>query len=331
MPALDYETEGEKSRPESRSSRQRHLANQRSLNSGGGEQNASLAVELAFEAIQARDNASEVATLTFLRSKGIPVPEVYGWSSATDNPKHTLKGIVNIEKKLFSIPFGAIGSLTSRAILHPGFKARWRDPKNYLSAIAEKEVKWIGKFGKPLESDFPFNMIFRGMESHVDYLRLLKKYLATVPSLLPKEKGPRSNLIRPILRHQDLAPSNVFVCPDTFKVTLFENPEPGPFAVLTPPKYLPDYGIMTPEQIAQVDELRRELLKDGVRLDNDSRDYHAYREQPDARKVPSCIKQCCNKNGGIHAAITTLYISTGLECEADVFEDAMKGYITNIR
>jgi cysteinyl-tRNA synthetase len=29
--------------------------------------------------------ASEVATLTFLRSKGFPVPEVYGWSSTTEN------------------------------------------------------------------------------------------------------------------------------------------------------------------------------------------------------------------------------------------------------
>lgn len=30
--------------------------------------------------------ASEVATLAFLRSKKIPVPEVYGWSSVTGNP-----------------------------------------------------------------------------------------------------------------------------------------------------------------------------------------------------------------------------------------------------
>ena len=29
--------------------------------------------------------ASEVATLTFLRSKGFPVPKVYGWSSTTEN------------------------------------------------------------------------------------------------------------------------------------------------------------------------------------------------------------------------------------------------------
>jgi hypothetical protein len=30
--------------------------------------------------------ASEVATLTFLRSMGIPVPEVYGWSCTGENP-----------------------------------------------------------------------------------------------------------------------------------------------------------------------------------------------------------------------------------------------------
>ncbi|EER45818.1 phosphotransferase enzyme family protein [Histoplasma capsulatum var. duboisii H88] len=29
--------------------------------------------------------ASEVATLAFLRQKGIPVPDVYGWSSTPDN------------------------------------------------------------------------------------------------------------------------------------------------------------------------------------------------------------------------------------------------------
>ncbi|PGH23100.1 hypothetical protein AJ80_02874 [Polytolypa hystricis UAMH7299] len=29
--------------------------------------------------------ASEVATLAFLRSKGVPVPEIYGWSATTDN------------------------------------------------------------------------------------------------------------------------------------------------------------------------------------------------------------------------------------------------------
>lgn len=83
--------------------------------------------------------ASEVATLTLLRSKGIPVPEVYGWSTTTDNPvgveyiimehaegvgadtrwfdtnkyqkKELVTGVVDIEKKLFNIPFACTGSL----------------------------------------------------------------------------------------------------------------------------------------------------------------------------------------------------------------------------
>lgn len=83
--------------------------------------------------------ASEVATLTFLRSKGIPVPEVYGWSSTTENAvgveyiimehasgvgadtrwfettkyqkKALVTGIVDIEKILFNLPFGSVGSI----------------------------------------------------------------------------------------------------------------------------------------------------------------------------------------------------------------------------
>ncbi|KZF19208.1 hypothetical protein L228DRAFT_224932, partial [Xylona heveae TC161] len=82
---------------------------------------------------------SEVATLDFLRSKGIPVPRVYAYSSKSDNPVGTeyiimekapgkpleecwftltpkdrvrlVTSYVDIETKLFSIPFGAYGSL----------------------------------------------------------------------------------------------------------------------------------------------------------------------------------------------------------------------------
>lgn len=83
--------------------------------------------------------ASEVATLEFLRLKGIPTPKIYGWSSTRDNPvgveyivmepasgigldskwfeltkKQQLTvttEIVDMETKLFSIPFNATGSI----------------------------------------------------------------------------------------------------------------------------------------------------------------------------------------------------------------------------
>lgn len=85
-----------------------------------------------------------------------------------------------------------------------------------------------------------------------------------------------------MLISKDLTPSNVFVCPDTFKVTsiidwqhtiitpllltagyprLFENPDPEPPAGLVPPKYPDGYDTMSPEDKAQVDELiRRQSL-----------------------------------------------------------------------
>lgn len=83
--------------------------------------------------------ASEVANLTYLRSKGIPTPKVYGWSSTADiaagveyiimehasgigldskwlelTKKQQLTvvtEVVDIEKKIFSFPFSATGSI----------------------------------------------------------------------------------------------------------------------------------------------------------------------------------------------------------------------------
>ncbi|PLB51514.1 serine/threonine protein kinase [Aspergillus steynii IBT 23096] len=288
--------------------------------------------------------ASEVATLTFLRAKGIPVPEVYAWSSTTENPvgveyiimeyasgvgadtrwfkntkhqKHALvTGIVNFEKTLFEIPFGAVGSLYFKSDLPPklqsplyragtpdeagdsqiycigpitdymfwyGQRAEmeldrgpWNDPKDYLIATAEKEIQWITKFGKPVESDFPHNTVFPGIRSPQDYLVLLEKYLSIAPHLLPRTQ--ESSLSRFTLRHPDLTPSNVFICPDTLNVKciidwqhtvitplllasgypkMFENPDPEPPTGLVPPKYPPGYDTMNPEEKSEVDELIR--------------------------------------------------------------------------
>jgi hypothetical protein len=83
--------------------------------------------------------ASEVATMDFLRSKGVPVPRVLGWSADSRNPvgveylimerasgipletrwfdlskqerHHLVTSLVDIETKLFGIPFGHSGSI----------------------------------------------------------------------------------------------------------------------------------------------------------------------------------------------------------------------------
>lgn len=83
--------------------------------------------------------ASEAATMTFLRSKGIPVPQVYGYSATAENPAETeyifmefspgkelgtvwsdmdghdrlrfVKSLVDLEARLFSLCLPASGNL----------------------------------------------------------------------------------------------------------------------------------------------------------------------------------------------------------------------------
>lgn len=101
--------------------------------------------------------ASEAATMIFLRSKGIPVPQIYGYCTTADNPAGTeyifmefspgkelgtvwfrmdehdrlrfVKSLVNLETRLFDICLPASGSLyfhrdlpsaARKVAVHPG-------------------------------------------------------------------------------------------------------------------------------------------------------------------------------------------------------------------
>jgi hypothetical protein len=83
--------------------------------------------------------ASEAATMTFLHSNGIPVPEIYGYSTSADNPAETeyifmeysqgrdlgavwadmdeqnrlrfVNSLVDLERRIFNLRFPASGSL----------------------------------------------------------------------------------------------------------------------------------------------------------------------------------------------------------------------------
>jgi len=126
--------------------------------------------------------ASEVATLTFLRSKGVPVPEVYGWSSTTENEvgveyiimehasgvgadtrwfdttkyqkKALVTGIVDIEKKLFNIPFASVGSLYFKndvprqwqgQLYQPGTPDEDQDSETYCIGPIADYMFWYGQ------------------------------------------------------------------------------------------------------------------------------------------------------------------------------------------
>lgn len=93
--------------------------------------------------------ASEVATVGYLRARGIPIPEVYGYSTTSDNPAGTeyifmafqhgtnlgdiwfelgenarigiVRKLVELETRLFSLQFPASGSLYYRSDLETTF------------------------------------------------------------------------------------------------------------------------------------------------------------------------------------------------------------------
>lgn len=125
---------------------------------------------------------SEVATLDFLQSKGIPVPRVYAWSSKSDNvvgteyiimekapgqplqnrwfsltPKERVRLVtsyVELERKMFSLPIDAFGSLYYKENLPPHLQAdiyapdtpdESGDAKRFFVGPTAEYMFWRGK------------------------------------------------------------------------------------------------------------------------------------------------------------------------------------------
>jgi aminoglycoside phosphotransferase (APT) family kinase protein len=228
--------------------------------------------------------ASEAATLTFLRSKDVPVPGVYGYCADAENSVGTeyllmekapgvclrtrwlglseqeigqlAQTFVQIELTLSNISFGATGSIyftkdiaselqaplyqedhaaddgksifctgpTADYMFWYGKRASldlnrgpWRKPVDYLKSTAQKEIEWTRRYGKAMEPDFPHNSIGFGTQKPEDYLKLLESYQALAPYLLPKD--PTHSFNQPILRHPDPTPANIYISPETGRIT----------------------------------------------------------------------------------------------------------------
>ena len=79
-----------------------------------------------------------------------------------------------------------------------------------LTAGTTKEIAYLSKFGQPLQ---PIQRLRRETyhyqpQSHLDYIATLQQYLQIAPSLIPHGNPA---LHRPVLRHPDLQPNNIFV------------------------------------------------------------------------------------------------------------------------
>ncbi|KAE8350855.1 phosphotransferase family protein [Aspergillus coremiiformis] len=84
---------------------------------------------------------------------------------------------------------------------------------------ALKELDWLRAYGRPR---FPFQRAYReSMQYRLslpnDHIRSLEAYLKIAPELLPSNE-----LLRPLLRHPDLQPNNIFVSDDLDIVGLID-------------------------------------------------------------------------------------------------------------
>lgn len=292
--------------------------------------------------------ASEVATLDFARSHGIPTPRILGysvddvkvgseytlmekvpgkpigeaWFNLSDNQRlQILYDIIRLEEKLFDIVLPASGSIyyirdlppdtpkvdipgsDDKYCLGPYAALRWwtgereglsfdRGPRKYyylqatlyhltiqdgdplrvLQAAAEKELAWIRAYGRPR---LPFDRHYREAlqfqkQDPKDHAKSLEEYIRLAPYLVPS----CAELNKPILRHPDLQPNNIFVS-ENFRVTglidwqhavalpaflaagipnSFQNWNDVESASFTPPKLPKDLSSMSEGQCAKARE-----------------------------------------------------------------------------
>ncbi|KIX92545.1 uncharacterized protein Z520_11721 [Fonsecaea multimorphosa CBS 102226] len=174
---------------------------------------------------------------------GRPIGDM--WFDLTEDQRlKIISEVVQAEAKLSRIHLPACGSVyyehdlpadTSRAVITPTSNIkglcigphtnlRWwekeRDsmeihrgphftPIQLLSCIAAKESAWLAAFGRPR---LPFERAYRECLNYEksrpeEHIESLDKYVRLAPYLVPRE--PRFH--RPILRHPDLQPHNIFV------------------------------------------------------------------------------------------------------------------------
>ncbi|RDW93613.1 uncharacterized protein DSM5745_00935 [Aspergillus mulundensis] len=168
------------------------------------------------------------------------------WFDLTEKQRsRLLTQLVQVESRLFALRFPASGSLyycsdlpehTKVIVASPTTSAGrfcigpetslglvygrrsslqvdrgpYQDTLTALTAGAKKEIAYLSQFGQPLQ---PFQRLRRETynyqpQSHLDHIATLNQYLQIAPSLTPHNNPA---LQRPVLRHPDLQPNNIFV------------------------------------------------------------------------------------------------------------------------
>ncbi|KZF25763.1 kinase subdomain-containing protein [Xylona heveae TC161] len=261
------------------------------------------------------------------------------WFSLSEKDRiKILSEIVDNEAKLFKIDFPAYGSIfydkdvpsgMGRETFQPSSSAEpfcigpdasfkfWFEERSALdiqrgpsmSAVevlqraAAKEMAWLRAYGKPR---LPFERVHRDITNYEksnpqEHLHNLEKYMQVAAQLAPKDRW----LHRPIIRHPDLNPNNIFVSESLDIVSIID----WQHSTILPlflhagiPAHLQNYGDPDSENL-----VRPQLPGDVEEMDNDDREkelelyrrrhLHFYYVGATAKKIDSHFQALTHEGG----------------------------------
>ncbi|KAI7109973.1 hypothetical protein KC343_g10182 [Hortaea werneckii] len=154
------------------------------------------------------------------------------WYELCDKERVKILGkIVDQEAKLFKIPLPAYGSIYKTSDLpnnvdHAGLEADagqfcvgpdasleyWFGTRSQLDVSRSPELAWLHSYGKPrLPFDREYCEMFNYEKVNPDeHIRTLEKFVQVAAHTVPAEEWLR----KPVIRHPDLSPNNIFVDDD---------------------------------------------------------------------------------------------------------------------
>ncbi|KAG6847635.1 hypothetical protein H0H93_006893 [Arthromyces matolae] len=168
--------------------------------------------------------ASEVATMNFLRSKGLPIPKIFAYSFVSNNEAETeyilmeyVEDADDLSKFWFDLQKEEIESIMDQLaelecrMMSISFPAD-NDAKSVMVTGAQKELAYLDRFGSPR---IPYKHLHREHYNYKkqppsDHSKNLHRYLHLAPSLVPHDDTLNTFCIR----HPDLTDSNIKVSKD---------------------------------------------------------------------------------------------------------------------
>jgi hypothetical protein len=159
-----------------------------------------------------------------------------------------------------AVPVSKHLAFTSSSNLKKGISAR-----QYVEAIAHREIRWIEQYAKPKVISVPISTS-SAQESPKAHIDLLRKYLNVAAKLLPTE----DDLLLPTLWHRDLHRGNVFVHESQVSSVIdWQSVWVGPRVLRARAPLIVDYNgeIQTklPENFKELDPEEKDRVRETVR------------------------------------------------------------------